>query len=124
MNMAQKIQHARLRMGSFNALDGERVARELEEHEELWDSFVFGRFGPGDLIELRDLPGGHINADTLYILTTTDRVPALERLYEHWVADTVHVSRGQRGSRGPRDMSARMGAQLAENQAVIELWWD
>jgi hypothetical protein len=43
-----------------------------------------GRFASGQLIELRDLPKGHLNADTLFILTTVDRKDALRALILTW----------------------------------------
>jgi hypothetical protein len=41
---------------------GKTVASDLRKHSDLCDSFVFGRFDWGQLIELRDLPEGHLNA--------------------------------------------------------------
>ena len=54
------------------------VAKDLRDRSELWDAFVFGRFAWGQLIELRDLPKGHLSADTLYIMTTDDRKKDLQ----------------------------------------------
>src|SRR6266542_3830966 len=87
MNKPQQLQLERVRITSYNALNGERVARDLETNEALWDGFVFGRFHYGELIELRDLPAGHLNADTLYLSTTRERLPELLRLAETWAGE-------------------------------------
>lgn len=95
-NEAQALQEARLRLGSFNNMDGDKVANALNKHRDLWDSYVFGnyggiggRYGPsGMLIELRDLPEGHLNADTLLILSDLERWPKLEKVL---MAKSLHA---------------------------------
>ena len=83
-NAHQQTHIDRLRLGSFNSMDGDVVADALIDNEKLWDSFMFGRFGRygGQLIELRDLKEGCINADTLMILTTMDRWPDLKAVLD------------------------------------------
>jgi len=84
MNKYQQTHIDRLRLGSFNNMDGDLVANALIKHENLWDSFVFGRFSNygGNLIELRDLSANCINADTLYILTDKSKWPELKKVLE------------------------------------------
>lgn len=89
INPAQKLQLDRLRLGSFNNMDGDLVADSLVENYDLWDSCMFGRFGYSDLIELRDLPEGHLNADTLIILTDKARWEKLEKIIGTWHADEI-----------------------------------
>jgi hypothetical protein len=81
MSPYQKIQLERLRLGSFNSMDGDTVADLMEKNENLWDTFMFGRFCRygGNLIELRDLKDC-INADTLLILTDKKNWPELQKL--------------------------------------------
>src|SRR6266536_3332509 len=87
MNRPQQLQLERVRITAFNAFQGERVARDLETNEALWDGFVFGRFRLLELIELRDLPSGYLNADTLYLSTTRERLQDLLRLAETWAGE-------------------------------------
>lgn len=83
MSPYQKVQLERLRLGSFNSMDGDTVADLMEKNENLWDTFMFGRFSPygGNLIELRDLKDC-INADTLLILTDKKNWPELQKLLQ------------------------------------------
>jgi hypothetical protein len=80
-NEAQEIQFRRLELCEYIGGDGRgqgmTVANDLRIHKDLWDSFVFGRFERLQLIELRDLPAGILNVDTLFIKTTIDRADAL-----------------------------------------------
>ena len=94
MNRAQELQLQRLGLGSFNNLYGPRVAHDLVEHEGLWESFVFGRFEYQPLIELRDLPQGILNADTVYVLTSKDRLAGILDLVKQWRADEVGWAAG------------------------------
>lgn len=87
MNAAQAIQEQRLRLASFNSMDGDAVADELNKRPDLWDSYVFGNFAglshySGRLIELRDLKDGIINADTLLILTDKKHWPELKKILQ------------------------------------------
>lgn len=76
-------------------MDGDVIADSLIKYADLWDSFLFGRFfRKGDystLIELRDLPEGHLNADTLMILTDKDRWDKLHPVInsDEWHADEI-----------------------------------
>jgi hypothetical protein len=45
------------------------IGQLLRNNQNIWKSFVFGRFKSFELIELRDLRYGVINADTLYLVT-------------------------------------------------------
>jgi hypothetical protein len=91
INPSQMLQIQRLRLGSFNEMDGDVVADSLMANSHLWDSFVFGRFSGvgGMLIELRDLPEGHLNADTLLILTDKKRWDELQTVISQWQADEI-----------------------------------
>lgn len=128
MNRAQEIQLERLRLGSFNNLDGELVANDLKNNEDLWLSFVFGRFGYLDLVELRDLPSGHINGDELFILAKTSNVPVRLKLIRDWKADEVGWKTDMDGG-GDHVVCddyylKRFGAGLGPDHALMRIWWD
>ena len=74
----QEIQEARLRIGSFNEFDGGLVADSLNAHRDLWCGYVFTR-SPGDLLELRDIADGDLNADTLFLIPAPDKNAELEK---------------------------------------------
>lgn len=127
INSAQRIHFDRLRLGSFNEFDGERVARGLEENAGLWDAFVFGRFSHPSLIELRDIPAGIVNSDELFILTTIDRVERLMELAKKWSADEIGWLTGDRTEGdfvcdSPEDMLGEY--PLPENLVLVRVWWD
>jgi hypothetical protein len=126
MNRAQELQLLRLRMGSFNAFDGNAVADDLQGHEELWDAFVFGRFEFQPLIELRDLKEGFVNADTIFSLTRKEKLRSLLDLVKNWKADEVGWRTGNLHGGGfvcnsPWHM---LGAELGNEDALVRVWWD
>jgi hypothetical protein len=126
MNPAQELQLQRLRMGSFNLLDGNKVADDLLENQALWDSFVFGGFEYMPLIELRDLRKGYINADTIFILTRRERLKDLLGVIEQWKADEVgwqseEVRGGDFVCKSDFDM---LGVFLGPDDFLIRIWWD
>lgn len=146
-NKPQQIQMQRLIEGSFNDFDGELVAKSLTDNPDLWDGFVFGRFGYSQLIELRDIGQGYLNADTLMILTTKgarkSRLKKLLALIETWRADEVGynyydgkdrrtrklISEGTapfhtKVNEGDRDMFMALGSDLGPEQVIIRVWWD
>ena len=124
MNPPQRLQWERLRMTKMNALDGPRVAEDLERNEPLWDAFLFGRFHPLELIELRDLPEGFLNADTLYLLTTRQRSPELLRLAEGWDGEVSWHANDHPGFSTREEFQRKWGAPLDKDQVVIQVWWD
>lgn len=135
INNAQQIQIDRIKLSSFNSFDGEKVANDLIKNEHLWISFVWGRFGGiYDLIELRDLKGGHINADTLIILTTKDKWQELKSLISKWHADEVGYNQGDDTFFGTPPCSIRksdsynvytaLGSSLDKDQILVRIWWD
>jgi hypothetical protein len=126
MNPAQEVQIQRLRMGSFNLLDGNKVADDLLANQTLWDSFVFGRFEYQPLIELRDLRHGYINADTVFLMTQRDRLKDLLGLIEQWKADEVgwqseEIRGGDFVCKSDFDV---LGAFLGRDDFLIRVWWD
>jgi hypothetical protein len=113
-------------MGGFNALNGNKVADELLAHEDLWIAFVFGRFEYQPLIELRDLPQGFVNGDTIFLLARRDRLSALLALIKQWEADEVGwqselVHGGDFVCKSAFDM---IGASLGPDDVLIRVWWD
>lgn len=129
MNDAQKIQIERLRLGSFNALDGNYVADRLGMNQHLWLSFLFGRFKYSWLIELKDLPDGYVNADTLYILANKKNLPLLLDEINTWSADEVGwaTSEDSYESIGmtPKELASAFGSYpFPAHLAVVRAWWD
>lgn len=113
-------------MGSFNALNGGKVADDLLAHEGLWDSFVFGGFEYMPLIELRDLKNGFVNADTIFLLTRRERLGGLLDLIKRWGADEVgwqsEIDRG--GDYVCKSAFDMLGAFLGPDDVLIRVWWD
>ena len=129
----QTLQMQRLKQVNFNKLDGEDVANGMVNHRHLWDAFVVGRFKYNALIELRDLKDGHLNVDTIMVLTTVDRAEALcDVAQREWKADEVGYSAYVDGKfkskwtaphRDEKEMWQDLGG-LKEGWAVVRLWWD
>jgi hypothetical protein len=132
-NAAQKIQIQRMRLASFNDFDGDMVADSLIENRELWDAFLWGRFGYGNLIELRDLDQGYVNTDTLMLMTTKARLPTLLKVIKTWRADEVgyNVYRGRMFRavdtapfHNESDLFMALGSRLMPDQVILRIWWD
>jgi hypothetical protein len=133
MNEAQELQFRRLELCAYVGGDvrtkGKTVANDLRKHSDLWDSFVFGRFDRGQLVELRDLPEGHLNADTLFIMTTVDRKEALRALILSWKPDEFFATEtewsGSDLSAHTRQVADTMGlSEMPKGVVVFQVWWD
>jgi hypothetical protein len=132
MNTAQKIQLARIKIGSFNNFDGEKVAKDLQDNEDLWQAFVFGRFNYAPLIELRDLADDYINVDTIYLLLPKNKLNSFLKLIKNWQVDEVGYfvhEKGKIKAEGtidfnPNDIPLKLGTPLDSNQVLMRLWWD
>jgi hypothetical protein len=105
-----------MKLASFNEFDGEFVGQSLRQNQHLWKAFVFGRWQYFDLIELRDLADGYLNADTLYILTHKDKLADLLILISKWSADEVHYE--------TEDKDFRLGGGLDKDSVFVRVWWD
>lgn len=134
-NKPQQIQFERIREGSFNNFDGDLIADSLEKNKDLWDGFVFGRFDYGILIELRDIGAGFLNADTIMLLTTKDRLDKFLALIvkDEWQVNEVGYnlyegdefkSFNNSPFRDKNDFWQDFGSSLGKNQVIIRLWWD
>ena len=127
INKAQVIQFRRLELCDYIGGDcrtqGKKVANDLRTHTDLWDSFVFGRFDWGQLIELRDLPTGKLNADTLIVMTTLDRADALRAMIEAWEPDSCCATQkkdcGSDLSAHTRHVAQMMGVEIQEDGGLI-----
>ncbi len=130
------MQVNRLRLSSFNDFDGDKVADSLIANKHLWDGFVWGRFIYNELIELRDIHHGIINADTLMILSTIDRWKDLKSVINKWSADEIgHIS-GDGKTVGThsytlnysfdhnRSVNMALGSALGQSQILVRVWWD
>ncbi|MBI4672232.1 MAG: hypothetical protein HY741_11285 [Chloroflexi bacterium] len=121
----QDVQLELIRRLNYNALDGERVVKDLLAHRELWraamiDRFCFSR--PGKLpalglLKLRDLPDNFWNADTLYVLTpNSESAHKLAQLAEEWGGMVlVHKDR--------EDIESALGG-YGYDAAIVSVWWD
>lgn len=90
---------------------------------------MFGRFAWGQLIEFRDLPKGHLNADTLYIMTTVDRKKDLGDLIETWAPDACWATQADsldsELSARTRQVADMMGlSEMPKDVVVFRVWWD
>jgi hypothetical protein len=115
-NKAQELQYQRMKLGSFNDFDGEFVGQSLRMHEGLWTAFVFGRWQYCDLIELRDMPSGYVNADTLYILTKKEKLSDLLLMITRWSADEVSCY--------TEDKECRLGGGFEKDDVLVRVWGD
>jgi hypothetical protein len=116
INKAQEIQYERMKLASFNNFDGDFIGKSLRENKHIWKAFVFGRWQYFDLIELRDMHYGSINADTLYILADKAKLPDLLILIGKWSADEVNYY--------TEDKEFRLGGGFDKNTVLIRVWWD
>jgi hypothetical protein len=133
INEAQEIQFRRLGLceyiGGDRRTSGKTVAKDLRGVSELWDAFVFGRFTWGQLIELRDLPKGHLNADTLYIMTTRDRKKDMRAVIDSWCPDVCIATQPDRFddelSAHTRQIADMLGlSEMPKDVVVFQVWWD
>ena len=124
--------------GNWNSFDGPRIAGDLRTHSRLWRAAIITRLprAPAgtpvtelrhrvDLIVLRDLPGGHLNLDHLFLLTEPGQQDVLEQLARAWLAhDLVWMPQ--------REALRAMGASRGrfqdypqdEPRFLLSLWWD
>ena len=127
-----------LQQTNVNNLAGERISRDLRNHEALWRSayftsasierndqgkWVFGR-ARHDFISLRDLPAGSLHLDTLLLLPVVGEQDALMRLASTWGADIaqwidiVEAGRVMGGKRSVMEYSSD------PSRVILYLWWD
>lgn len=126
---AQRLQLDRLNVGGFTG-----VAAGLKANKTLWDSFVFGRsgrYGVGELIELRDLPDGILNADELLIVTDKSRWPDLKPIVESWEPQEIGYTAGDNSRWGTsaymtgQEVGEAMGCSpLPADLLLVRVWWD
>lgn len=93
-----------IRMTSHNDFDGEVVALDLETNRELWKSCMMVSHVSG-IFQLRDLPNGIHNVDTLLISFERQNLDKLVSMAEFWRPDTVNVLE-------------------IEGLSILKLWWD
>ena len=108
-NAWQEIQFDKLALTAFNKFDGSQVAEDLTKHPDLWDAvFVPERQVNKDLSRLlREIAGGDAVADTVYILTDTQRLPTLLIFAHTWGYDEALYTTSE------------------ESRSVsLQLWWD
>lgn len=106
-----------MRLASFNEYDGECVVRDLISHRELWKGAYMTR---DDFIQLRDLPDGHYNVDTLYITVVEGREEELELLAKSWRADEVDWIGGQES----QEMLGYGNRSKLRECEILRIWWD
>jgi hypothetical protein len=118
-NRIQDIQLELMRLGSFNDFDGERVAKSLEKHRDLWSACVMDRLN--SLIKLRDLSAQCWNVDTLFITPQPGREAELLALAKRWNADEVDWL----PAREACDLLGSWSPSTRNNdQQVLRVWWD
>lgn len=98
----------------FNNLDGKHVVVDLRAHPDLWEAVLLTRLD--SLITLRDLRLDLWNADTLYILTTNEKLPDLQKLARSWSADEIDVM--------AQDEAEDLLGEFPAEVKVLQIWWD
>ena len=116
MSIAQELHFERLKLARFNNFDGEYVGQLLRQNQTLWTSFVFGRFQYFELIELRDLRYGVVNADTLYLVTDKAKLADLLIVLGELSADEISYT--------DKDDNLQYGGGLGKNEVLVRVWWD
>lgn len=127
VSRSQKLVLMLMLEASFNNFDAFRVVGDLLTHRGLWDGAVMGRgasvprtangpFLHGDLLELRDIAGGHWNVDTVYVLHQAVNTAALTALAEGWQADEIHTYTGSQSG-------SLLGAS-GRTEHILRVWWD
>jgi hypothetical protein len=136
---AQEAMLQLLEQTNVNNLAGERISRDLRNHEALWRSayftsasierndqgkWVFGR-ARRDFISLRDLPtGGPLHWDTLLLLAVVGEQDALMRLASTWGADIaqwIDIAEAGRVMGGKRSV---LEYSSDPSRVILYLWWD
>lgn len=113
MATIQGLYFALMARSSFNDFDGWQVVRDLRARPECWHAAVMVSANPD--IQLRDLPLGVNQIDTLYIATNEAHIAALEDLAGRWLAASVERCRP-----GP---GLGFGGWMMED-VVLRLLWD
>jgi hypothetical protein len=121
---AQELFLRMLEMTSFNNLEGQRVARDLRSHCELWRACVFTRQGALALLVLRDLPEDIIAYDTLFILAAPSHQDQLQRVVEGWEADEVSWIGFDEARRMLGGRRAVEGLEGDPERTILRVWWD
>lgn len=125
---AQRLQLDRLALGGL-----QNVADGLKANKLLWDCFIFwraGRYGAGELIELRDLPDGRVNADELLVITDKERWPKLSKIIDKWDSSEVGYITGDSKIWGTppyfsgKEVGEAMGFQpVPPDLVLVRVWW-
>jgi hypothetical protein len=84
---AQRLVFEMMRLGSFNAFDGDQVADDLLAHADLWIACWWG----DHMMPLRSIASiprdGTPYGDSVYLLTTQDKWEQLVELAKNWDYD-------------------------------------
>lgn len=118
INKVQELQFDLMREASFNGFDGDTVVNSLVENRALWRGCIFDR---PNLIKLRDIPDGHWNADTLWILPAAGCENALRHLADEWGADEVDWVGGEEACSA---LGSWTQAGRDNERAILCVWWD
>ena len=124
INQAQNLQFQLMELGLFN---GRQVVFDLKNNRDVWIACVWGRFKYNWLIPLRDLARGYWNTDTLYILTTADKIERLSAFASYWKADewgVVYADREVGDVDFKHDEVDRLGMSLTGDDCIVRVWWD
>jgi len=115
MNRVQKLQLDLLGTVRWNALDGRRVARDLDRHRGLWQAAFVTHMNPGGILQA--LPHGEHYADTLFILPSPGGESELLALARSWEPSEI-VWEGLGHHQHFEPIYGEPG------RAVLRLWWD
>lgn len=134
INRAQQAVLDAMRCASFNEFNGDRVVDDLIQNRDLWISCFWTMYAT-PLAPLRALHDDFYNGDTLYILTTLDRVEALEQLAEQWEVDEFRVVSEGYGGTDPeelKEVEEWLGTRIRDlietpldaPLCIVVMWWD
>jgi hypothetical protein len=88
---AQRLVFEMMRLGSFNAFDGDQVADDLLAHSDLWIACWWG----DHMMPLRSIASiprdGMPYGDSVYLLTTQDKWEQLVELAKAWDYDEIYA---------------------------------
>jgi hypothetical protein len=129
LSRPQKLEPMLMMKAGFNAFDPFPVVGDLLHQRDLWRAVLMSRGFPftnlqrpsmtnlqADLIPLRDLPRGHWNVDTVYLLHEPTHTDALRGLVGSWRADEIDSVTGD-------EAGSLLGCLGAGGASNLRVWW-
>lgn len=145
INEVQRLHLRLIELASFNEMDGYKIVKDLLNHKDDWIACLIDRPGLAnieeineqksssiiDLIKLRDIVEGIWNADTIYILVESVKIPGIEtkldrmrELVKDWHADDVKELDERTSGYLLGGYGLRLGTKFTTKCKILKLWWD